>query len=1195
MNIRRILSAFVVAALLGSTSIPSYADRADQNFQVFYDDFEDGAACWKGGSSEMRIIDGCLTTDAVRAFCSSQLQGVGTKKYGNFTMITDFTLTENTGWFGIYIRGGTDSQVHFVIGQNGFYTLPVSKLSPTNLSYKFEDGVKYTIRITADGKNVTADVKRASSADYEKSWSGEFESAEAGTFSFASYLCKAAVDSVKISEAVNSPVYYSKKTVKIPAGQSVMTAFENTSGMTPSSVSYTCTGDNFTVSSDGTVTASEESGSDYGSVTAKVNINGTSYEASYDVIRTYPVTALTGGDRYYEMTVGDTKNILVGITPSNASNNELIWETSNPEAVELVGDTVLSRGVKAIAPAKNVRITAKSKEDNSIVYNEYITVKGKNTEVKVQKFESDGVKKKIPAHMFGLTVNQEMSMMKSGSTKEKINEYVDSQMSNIREMKVQQFRKFFDGYDFENGKYYNGSDVGYYMEDVYRAANELGIPINITLDYYYDSVDKIMSLIKTIKTAVPNTEICLGVFEEAYDGRMKDYEPLTIAKASDYTDFLEELYPRVKAEYPDVKIGATVIGYDSDRVYSKSNSELLGKWNSTVLAHPDCYDAIVIHQYSGSTTNSTTAKTTKSVMEDFAIDSVAFKTGLNISNKQFINKEIWINEFGDLPMQLLWNDSSESRAARNQYMKSLGNAMSYMQRYFDWASIDNVTMAAYFLYNDSAGFGCVERPSNASSENDVQKLPSYYTLSVVGDVFDKNTHIYPLVTDTDDTDLFYKHTVNPGDDWKVDVSRINAWAFGDGSDMKEAVFVNNSEYEIKVYVPGYLMKKRMQYGDGENPVPELAVNTGDKYTDAAKYIPLPEYYDEDGETESYISMKPYSMLRADLIEDVNSQQVIPKSKAEIVPHLTEVFSDDFEDGLGLWNNENNWEIDGGKLKLTGSGWNTVLEPINNIASEALTVEYDVYGYSEDMYIQFYNVDNPKDRFYVRVMPAKGGMTSSEVIDLGGNYHKFGQQADTRDKWQTIKFELNDGYIYTYVKDSTEPEFVESLHKKGRPYSSEWQDEDGNNVSLLKKGVKYAVKIYDYIQKTSDHTILIDNFKIKAADTALNIESVDSAFTLKSLDIYVKTDSGYELSDRPVAGAVNKFIPHFEGNVNSDDYIIAAFYSGDELIDAAVAEYNDGVVECTSAESEKEATALKFMIWKNNGITPEMRAVEYILN
>ncbi len=1197
MNVKKLLSSILAMTVINSAVPVTYARDTGQNTQSFYEDFNDGMAFWKNTGSQMRIIDGCLTTDAYKTVAVTELQGVTAKKYRDFTMTIEFTIKELGDWFGIYIRGGTDSQIHFVVNQNGFYTLPAAKTQPPDCRYKFEEGIKYTMRITAEDTTVTAEVKKASENSYITKWTGEFDGSGAGTISFASYRCIAAIDSVEISEKAFEPIYYSKKIVKIPVGQTVLTHFENKNGVKPDSVSYTCTGENFSVDSDGAVTAGTEEGDDCGCITATVTVGDKTYTASYDVIRSYPVTALNGGGKYCEMTVGDTKNILVGISPSNASNNELEWKTSNPEAIELVGDTVLSRGVRALNPAKNVRITARSKENNSIVYDEYITVKGKSSEIKAQKFEVGNVKRKIPTHMFGLTVNTEMAMLKNGQDKTVINEYVDSQIPNLREMKVQQFRKFFDGYDYVNGKYYNGDDVGYSVSDMYRAANELGIPINLTLDYYYDSTDKILGLIEEIKKAAPDTEICLGIFEEVYDGRMEDYEPLKIAKATDYTDFLKKLYPAVKAKYPDVKIGAPLIDYVSDRLYSKSNSELLGKWNSTILANKDYFDAVVIHEYSGSTTNSTTDKTTKSVMEDFAIDSASIKYGLNLHNKWFADKEIWLNEFGDLPMNLLWKDASQSRAARNQYMKSLGNAMSYMQRFFDWTAIDNVTMAAYFLYNDNQGFGCVQKATDAKSECDVQKYPSYYTLSVVGDVFEKNTHIYPLVTDMEDTDLFYKHSVNPGDDMKVDVSRLNAWAFGDGENINEAVFVNNSEYDIKVYLPGYMLKKRMVYGDGSNPVPKLAVNDGDLFTDNVDDIPLPEYYDESMPHESFILMKPYSILRADLIPDVNGEQVIPDPKNEIKPHLTEIVDDSFENGFEQWDNENNWEITAdGKLKLDGAHWNTVLEPKSKIASESLTVEYDVYGYSKRMYIQFYNADNPEEILYVRVMDEKDGMSNAEVMDLKGKYHKFGVSANTRGKWQTIKFELNDGLLYSYIKDSNEPEFIEALHKKGRPYSYEYLDENGNNVSMLRKGVKYGIRIYNYIHEESGDEILIDNLKIAAADTAVNITAADDSFTLKNLDIYVKTDSGFELSDRPVSGTVNKFIPNFEGTLNENDKVIAAFYSDGELIDAVVSEYKNGAVECVaSADGDRKTTSVKFMIWKNEDLTPKMRAVEYILN
>ena len=158
------------------------------------------------------------------------------------------------------------------------------------------------------------------------------------------------------------------------------------------------------------------------------------------------------GEEFSKMTVGDTKNTAVYFAPENASNKELVWETDNPEAVGIVGDTELSRGIRALAPAKNVRITAKSKENGEIYVDKYITIEGKPSEIKAEKFVPGEKKREIPYGMLGMSVSYEMSALNGGTDAETIRQYEKENIPYWHEMKIRQFRKCFDNYDFVNGK-----------------------------------------------------------------------------------------------------------------------------------------------------------------------------------------------------------------------------------------------------------------------------------------------------------------------------------------------------------------------------------------------------------------------------------------------------------------------------------------------------------------------------------------------------------------------------------------------------------------------------------------------------------------------------------------------------------------------------------------------------------------------
>lgn len=1361
---KKLVSSFwiilIFAFYMSSTLINAASDEC-----VFYDDFENGAVFWDYGNHQsMRISDGKMVTDNKTSLAEVTLRG--SKAWENFVMDTVFETDYNeTGWFGIHIGFGTDSRIQFVIHKSGFYTVQTPVSESGEKAFELENNKQYLLRITAQMNEVTVQVKDVSESDFSVEWKGIYENPVSGGIRVASYDQIAKIDSVKITQAVDEMIFFKDSMVAVQQDES-KTIVPEMSGEFDS-IRYTCIGESFTVSDDGTVTANSN-GNGYGVVTATATHGDETYTTSYDVVRTIPVESLGNGG-YFRMNTGDTMNLSINISPLNATDRAVLWSVDNEEALELVGDkTGEAIGVRALSPAKNVRVSARLKDDASIIYSAYITVEGRPSNIKAQRFTFNGKKREIPSGMLGLSMN---SLINSATTKQTVDDYEALHLPFLDEMNIQQLRLTLEKYDGETDTFL-GKDFVYTISDFFENANKLDIPVNITLSEYYDCADKIIALVKAIRN-VTDKEICLGIWEECYDGRMLNYSAWPVKCAADYTAFLKEIYPKVKEAFPDgsVKIGATAVDYDLYNAAGGGTGDarkgLLSAWNHALLDAKDYYDAVCIHQYSGGVLD----LSTQGVMDGFAIASTSFMSGVDKQAEEFFaGKEFWINEWGDLP-KYLTSSGIDSTMARNQYMKSLGNAMGYLHRQFEMTLNENITMSAYYSYDDSMGFGVVSTLGEI-----VHKMPSYYMFSMIGDIFANNKYIYDM-TDSIDPDLSYFVDTGYYDNNRV--TKVNAWTFGNETRINEAVFENASEYYVKAYIPGYSIQKRMLYGNGENPLPDLGVNTNFSFRDIPVSVTLPEYF-EDEEYVNYVILPPYSVLRASLKECVEWEVVFEDdfssgnlSKWEIasgyvydsesaamktgennvyaIPagvdastnisiqfdmtgnpnggvYLVFKANDDstfkiglhgnyieFNDYLGsnndLWYKFGYWDVTSGTHTvkatlengvltvckknangdfdvigsvastdeeirgeienhkayypifwnlhnhdttvidnvlieadkkylgteeirpvydtvfeddfsdtalskwtkswietITGIGANVTsdktlqldsnnkyLTPSAEIASDTIEFQYDFCGNDRHLMIEFYNIEDENDSFFVRSSSAEA-QVKSEILNKDFSVcHYFGGLIE-KNKWQTIKFVLRDGLLQMYVKDTDEAEFVERKHLKGAPYSYIWYDKNGENVSLMKRDTRYGVRLYTF--NADDSTTYIDNLKINAvntevSETASNGDNI--SFEVKDLRIEVKTDDCWEVTSKPVSGAINRFTVKSEalqGSTIGGNMIIAAYGENKRLLMGVLEE---DISENISVEMmyPYESNNIKIMFWEGfESIKPLLKAIEY---
>lgn len=1089
-----ILIVCMVLTYVPFTSI--YAE--EQKTSVFYDDFENGDAFWNYGSSQfMRTVDGELVSDSDSdsLTCIASLRGE-TTKCENFVMDTVFETDTNNGWFGILIRQESveEAGLHFVIKDDCFYTTPapVSSSSGDNRCYySFKDGISYLFRIIAEGTKITVKIKPADAEDFEQEWTATFENSGEGAFEFRSYMAMARIDSVKITEIESGEVYYPNKFLKVLAGGTISAVPEFTEGFEADSITYSCSGDSFTVDANGTVTAKDTSvGNGYGVITATAVKNGTTYTASCDIARTIPLQSLGDSKEYVILAVGETMNLTVSYTPSNATNKDLIWESADPDSVEIVGNTEGARGIRAIKPAKLVRVVARSRENPSVKSEWYVTVEGNPSEIKVQEFNPNGYKRKIPYGMLGV------SDVHTYTTVDSVKDYQEFHFPYWRDMKLQQFRSSVSGIDLETGNILGASGLAITAADIFKTANELDVPVNLSLGQNFDTAEEIIKLAQEIRK-VTDKEICFGIWEECYDGRMSSHTPWPVNRVEDYTNFLKEIYPEVKEAFPDgsVKIGATIIDYASYQGFGNgvgtATTNMLGTWNHYVAEAKDYYDAVAIHHYSGHRTT-----TTKSVMRSFSVDSACLADGLKIQAGMFPDKEFWVNEWGDLPLSLLFREPFPSNQARNQYMKSLGNAMGYLQRVMEMTLDENVTMSAYHGYNDQQGFGMVQGEV---------KLPAYYMFSQMGDIFSKYSHIYGM-NYSKDTDLHFVQDMSelrsvPSGQYMVNASLVNAWGFGDESDIQEVLFQNSSEYYIKVYVPGYKLDKLMSYGNGENPLPDLAVNPNTTKDAPPSYIPVPEYY-SGGEYENYILMPPYSVIRAEV-------ESVP-----VEAGWQTIFADNFSGDMSKWiGSESHFVLqEDGTLRLYGHG--ATLQPCID-AEKDFMIEFDAIGWQSDGIMLKFTTDNTAKNFELHLpnMDVTTGYNTGIYLSDGSASHYVtgGIYAGTLEapKKFSVRIILQDGDLQLYIKYETDSDYT---------LVCTFSQLDSRDSKIIDANTIYIPSIYQVRgQLTDSIPTYIDNVKIKGIRkmidfTVLGTPEIKPEYELAFSDDFSGTlNSGYQVT------------------------------------------------------------------------------------
>lgn len=839
--------ALACVSLLFVIAMPVLAENEESGVLQFYDDFSGDLKSWDIQNHQMRVVDDehKLVSDGPYV-CEAGITG-------QTTVWSDFTMT-----FGVKAKGNGMLMIRIRQDAHSFWELIIRPGEPVSFrydsdktteallsgrNYRFEAGTDYQIRLVCAGSKLDVYVRTADELSYTYVGYAVYEGAAQGKVSLKTVGLYAEITDFKIYNDAATDFYFKNKIIKQKQGIISDTIQPvNTVGDGP--VLYSSDNpDCISVDAEGVLQFLNPGTA---VITAETTIDGVCYTDSYDAICTGVLTTFGFNIRTTQMYVGDTINVNAVIRPDSVANRRVQWATSDPEALEIVGEMQEVKSLIAKKPSDNVTVTIKSMDSPD--RKDYLQIKilPRPTDVKDMVFEETGFKRRIPETFFGVHSNPLDGIMVTPE-KEEIIKREKKYAGYYADLHVQFLRFMLNDFDWRKGQFPNMPDgyPAYSMEDIFTAGLQNDIPYCIVAADT-DSAQDIIDMVVKIKS-VSQCPIYIEMGNETFDMAYQKYFPSVV----EFTERVKEVYNGVKKIDPSIKIAVPMLGYktcEKARIeYEKNPEQYKGtaierfaNWDQYLLANQEYYDAAVLHLYTGPEWYE--HESTSTIMNRFSdalLDNGAFITE---ERALMPGKELWITEYGDLPRLFSFaddsNDSkyfapqSESERARLQYGKSVGNAIGYASRLFNFLNYEEVTMAAYHYFDDAQCFGVIQQ--------DI-KLPNYYMFKKVGEILSENSHYYQLqAVDSKDT-------------------TVNGWGFGNENGMQQVVFSNTSNRAASVNLGAFRAEKIWQYGS-DDPLPDFGNYKMQSYTDLPSEIPLPETGSEIYQNEIFIP--PYSIVVA---------------------------------------------------------------------------------------------------------------------------------------------------------------------------------------------------------------------------------------------------------------------------------------------------------------------------------------------
>ncbi|XHR29705.1 MAG: hypothetical protein ACFUZC_03925 [Chthoniobacteraceae bacterium] len=402
---------------------------------------------------------------------------------------------------------------------------------------------------------------------------------------------------------------------------------------------------------------------------------------------------------------------------------------------------------------------------------------------------------------------------------------------------------------------------GLTLEDIYRPSRELNIPYVFVLNVSSQTVEEIATQVREMRklTQFP-VRVELG--NELY-AMLND---AAFPKVEDYVKKARQIHEALR-DIPDVRIGIVGVGADLEgRVMGDTarwtegslvDAETTQKgriavWNNTLQKNLDIYDAVTMHI--SPPVNAPLEKfTAKTLMEYFFAFNESSSQKLNAQVASFDGKELWVTEWGWLPMAML--DAKGSDRDRFQFLKTPGVAVAKADRLLGMAQIPGVTITSSHDLLGGNGFG-VAQAALPGSASPFVRLPVYHVFKEFGELLKTSPVAWRIAaTNLPSRPVHVCYTQDT-----VSLPDIAAYGFGNEKNLIKAVFINRSDKARTIRLETAQLKPEWIYG-GENPLPDFLIYPG-KFTSPPEVNPEPVIPSSPAAPE--VTLPPYSMTVCDV-------------------------------------------------------------------------------------------------------------------------------------------------------------------------------------------------------------------------------------------------------------------------------------------------------------------------------------------
>jgi uncharacterized protein YjdB len=591
--------------------------------------------------------------------------------------------------------------------------------------------------------------------------------------------------------------------------------------------------------------------------------------------------------------VGETENLRIIYQPEKVEldDDSVVWSSSNEAVVKLTGSASKARAVTAVAPG-TATIQAVSAAGNLIATSTVTVTPAAMPTSGSATFAVYGEKQLIPPDLYGINYQKlndlgrtdqwysarDIALMKDigvgllrvpDGTAANYYLHKDGSLINANDPR---FNNIKTGFEYTSVNGINNGLGGIFLNDIFRAPNELNLPSTYVVNVAFQSVAEIKAEVEEV-VSLSNQPVRIEMGNEFYLNKYGGQFP----SVTNYVYKARDVYQAIKEIDPNIQVGIvildkwqeTIIVKDPDS--HKPNDPLdledtagnryvrWEQWNRTIAAHPEIYDAVIPHEYTG--IHNIDDMTQTDFMDFLYVNNENRYQLIKEQAQEFPGKEIWITEYGGISGLTFGGETNLTEKGRIHLGKTPAYSMHYMERFLNFIKTGKVQMTAYHCLIDNQFFGIVQDSFDPANKKGMVVLPPYYTFKEIGSLLKENDYYYGMEMTSGGYRMM--NNASPanyvyGKDLKV--NDVGAWGLGDANNVNTVVFSNRTDKEMVVSLPGKSMMPVWTYGG--DPVPDYLVNDYTIWRQEPKNNPLPVV--SAGGFAPTITLKPYSMTVAKL-------------------------------------------------------------------------------------------------------------------------------------------------------------------------------------------------------------------------------------------------------------------------------------------------------------------------------------------